>query len=974
MVQRTGRTGRSRNGRVVCLVSKGQEEDRLHRSEVATKTLWNALKNPTCKAFKLTKNTPLLPEQPVLKRENMNVVKEYRLSQIGGHSQRQKKTSTSISRLDDSNSWILNDVEEMSRFQEFGQCTLNSKVYKEAIKAWQNVLPTTKTALKERPIRALGQGPLSAVLREIETSTIVAVDMNIDISITNESTLDRASRNLLPSFSVNKDDAFVATRGEPPRVNAASGSYDDESDEAPMTVFSPDDNYADSHVEIDQFEVHAVPHCSEANFSDFENIFGPVTASSAVNLPNDANAIIFGAESANEMVEPPGEYSFKSHIFDNGGEFSVGSFVDANRDITIELDSPRATDNDILQDVPILEEATERSHSPNFMHANDLECKEMSTNGENEGDTLASNSPKATCSEKDSELTNEIKVRQASSVNDAGRDVSIQDIASHNVEETSVSIIELLDDESESAHSVCFDLPTQDSSSSSSSSSAAEDSDVETSEPQSKDTFSSNTNEEMHKEPESRNVDPGDHKDESNAALLSSSSSKPQKEPDTEQAPDSVTPNRLNLQQKVKMVENSLSTVFISNASGSSQSNLLAALPTTANPVPHEDKGRQNIDLENNTNGTITVALSTSNSTAGKESDMLQTPATEAPSRLKLRQKVRCIETIHKLGDDDEDKDDTPIFHRSRAAKTRSDLFLSQFPTSPSAHFSQSSHTPHKKRALEENTSELFDTPSSEQLKDTPLKDTPLKDTPLKDTPLKDTPTSEFSPSEKQKRVEILAKRRKKNKDVSKFFDIEAEASGSEDDEDGEDAGLSQDSFINDSSQLDFTQDILDTLECDKSQVSNSSGTLALHRRMMKEQNETFATPILARNRNRSTQLSLPSSEKNLGKMHFIRSVIEHHRQGGNANEIESEYHAIMKEAATSKSQESSVGSQPTSSPQMTDARSIREESQPPSHPAQRPPIMASATKKTSLTAEQLVRIENNRKRALILRQKKLKK
>lgn len=40
------------------------------------------------------------------------------------------------------------------------------------------------------------------------------------------------------------------------------------------------------------------------------------------------------------------------------------------------------------------------------------------------------------------------------------------------------------------------------------------------------------------------------------------------------------------------------------------------------------------------------------------------------------------------------------------------------------------------------------------------------------------------------------------------------------------------------------------------------------------------------------------SSQKGLGNLHFVRSVLEHHRQGGRAEEIEAFYHQIAIEEA----------------------------------------------------------------------------
>ena len=64
MVQRIGRTGRHRDGRVVCLVTKGEEQRKLDKSDSATKMLWRALKKSS--HFPLAQNIPLTPFHPQL--------------------------------------------------------------------------------------------------------------------------------------------------------------------------------------------------------------------------------------------------------------------------------------------------------------------------------------------------------------------------------------------------------------------------------------------------------------------------------------------------------------------------------------------------------------------------------------------------------------------------------------------------------------------------------------------------------------------------------------------------------------------------------------------------------------------------------------------------------------------------------------------------------------------------------------------
>ena len=44
--------------------------------------------------------------------------------------------------------------------------------------------------------------------------------------------------------------------------------------------------------------------------------------------------------------------------------------------------------------------------------------------------------------------------------------------------------------------------------------------------------------------------------------------------------------------------------------------------------------------------------------------------------------------------------------------------------------------------------------------------------------------------------------------------------------------------------------------------------------------------------------------KNSLGKMHFVRSVLEHHKNGGDADEIERAYQQLEKEAAENDSDE----------------------------------------------------------------------
>ena len=153
----------------------------------------------------------------------------------------------------------------------------------------------------------------------------------------------------------------------------------------------------------------------------------------------------------------------------------------------------------------------------------------------------------------------------------------------------------------------------------------------------------------------------------------------------------------------------------------------------------------------------------------------------------------------------------------------------------------------------------------------------------------------------------------------NKFLDIEAVAESDNDDEERnyEECDTSVGSFINDTSQLGYTPNQLDKIELHDSSASPEvfSGIEegALHRKFdnQKMSTEQFTTPMFHRSRLRGrantihkgtnssgieSMSSIPSSDQALGKMTFIKSVIEHHQCGGRASQIENEYHSILKD------------------------------------------------------------------------------
>jgi ERCC4-related helicase len=115
MIQRVGRTGRKRDGRVVCLVSEGQEQKDMAKSKNNERSLQRALRKPD--NFKLRPNRIMFPQPPALLKKDMIVTGKLQLSQVGGHAEpaeRKKKEAEIVV------SWKLSDQKENIRFQTFG--------------------------------------------------------------------------------------------------------------------------------------------------------------------------------------------------------------------------------------------------------------------------------------------------------------------------------------------------------------------------------------------------------------------------------------------------------------------------------------------------------------------------------------------------------------------------------------------------------------------------------------------------------------------------------------------------------------------------------------------------------------------------------------------------------------------------------------------------------------------------------------
>eukprot|EP00984_Skeletonema_dohrnii_P038605 scaffold42047_cov155-Skeletonema_dohrnii-CCMP3373.AAC.1 len=316
--------------------------------------------------------------------------------------------------------------------------------------------------------------------------------------------------------------------------------------------------------------------------------------------------------------------------------------------------------------------------------------------------------------------------------------------------------------------------------------------------------------------------------------------------------------------------------------------------------------------------------------------------------------------------------------------------------------------TPVVQRRIPERKSRM----SMDSLTDTPIQQLPER---KRLRPTNNVPKDMSKPSEKLSKQDRL-KQRIQEKYRCKFLDTEAANDDLDSgDEEEESDGMSNDGFINDTSQLGYSQDDLDLLNESVENCDNEESD-TLHRQLNHQQsvNTQFKTPIFNRRmqlpRSEQSQTSLPPSQRGLGNMNFIRSVIDHCRQGGDSDEIETEYHRLVGESSQDQDQDMSMSQidddakvhsqprvqqaevpvpqqQPAPAKAMATTNIKRNNSirvglgsqhtrksvaiEPHAHASKQSTTVAK--KATQLTAEQKAMIEAKRQAALRLRQQKQK-
>jgi Fanconi anemia group M protein len=168
MIQRTGRTGRKRDGRVVFLISEGAEHDRYRASKAAEKTLYRALKRSN--AFTLLPNHPILfPNVPTKQNMNMQPTASFRLSQVGGHvKSRLGNGDATVSSKREQPKWRVTSSQEFEREELLGDIQEFPEQHDGFPSSLGRILLRGRLLGKSLSSNRIQVGRMTQALREIE--------------------------------------------------------------------------------------------------------------------------------------------------------------------------------------------------------------------------------------------------------------------------------------------------------------------------------------------------------------------------------------------------------------------------------------------------------------------------------------------------------------------------------------------------------------------------------------------------------------------------------------------------------------------------------------------------------------------------------------------------------------------------------------------------------------------------------------
>jgi superfamily II DNA/RNA helicase len=171
MIQRIGRTGRKRDGKVVCLVLEGAEENTMRKSHQSERTLAHALRKPD--SFKNAPNFLMFPNPPELKQMDMAVFQNFRVSQVEGHDKAKQAKRRRSSGEKSRGSIRLSEEDEIRRLQTLGQfANLYLELTLHIVSTVRRRLLTARNMMLVNAIKAKNRyvGKKTALLHQIESA------------------------------------------------------------------------------------------------------------------------------------------------------------------------------------------------------------------------------------------------------------------------------------------------------------------------------------------------------------------------------------------------------------------------------------------------------------------------------------------------------------------------------------------------------------------------------------------------------------------------------------------------------------------------------------------------------------------------------------------------------------------------------------------------------------------------------------
>eukprot|EP00986_Skeletonema_menzelii_P018968 scaffold27039_cov150-Skeletonema_menzelii.AAC.1 len=1092
-IQRTGRTGRKRNGRVIFLVSEGQEERSYRDSVTNSKKIARALKDPS--VFKLCQNSPMFPDEPALLRQKM-VVDDFHMSQVGGHTPKvrgrgkagrsSKRNGDKIAAADDS--WRLDQDQQKERMSLFGNLPYSSHSKYES----ETMLGDFPISLRKKYLKArrglqqsknTGRGRTSTILASMEKLYRWPAKRNESSATPRTSPFDYSDDDMNSVGNANHSVTFD--------VDSDCGFAEDHcnGNEPSDRIIASDDDHQNGCNEVSP----------ESNTNDLGAIFGTMSVKHSDCLDSQQLATLFDSDDHihcsvrapppfgdlqyNESSDFSDESSYLSSQSSKQSQLSVNAMNDdelcaffdnsplptaSQRKPAVEMrqgsigeecDGDNSVDNEVGDEVDFNDDVDDSRVSSDV---------EVEPREEKESDCKSKNTPKASFednAELDSSVLNE-KAQNTSkhTVGNEGGSIGISNLSSNVGNNKDESLFEfkqrvcdhidpeILDSIGGNLSPIvplsqvaAFRLPTPPPSSSD-----EDDEDVSYD--------CSDANDDVEAEGNVLSVANGQDLTITNSSL-ELRSSPPLEIDDGREHSTEFEQNqyfgKIDVQEeygcKDKIDPLQLPTQYSSSSDDDDESESESTYEAVAHMQvlePYDVAPAAASEIKNNNQFVRSEQKYAIGTKIAKEfkdpmSGKLRMYRGEIIAFYSQDNQEKLYNVVFEDGDCEDMEEGEIESHLASIDPPTEEIAATQAQQHPRSQMSPDdlTDTPVKanvrapagailRMSLDNSLDSLIDTPvvqrmpaqhsrmSLDSLTDTPvvqrraperksrmsmdsLTDTPIQQMPERKRlrPTNDVPKAMSKPSEKLSRQDRL-KQRIEEKYRCKFLDTEAanDDSDSGDEEEEDDDDMSNDGFINDTSQLGYSQDDLDRLnesveDCDLEESD------VLHRQLNHQQsvNNQFKTPVFNRRMQLSTseqsQTSLPPSQRGLGNMNFIRSVIDHCRKGGDSDEIEAEYHRLVGESSQDM---------PMS---QTDERSLVQQAEAEVRQKQPPPMAsntisnnnpirvglgsqqvrkcgamepatfkqnATVEKKTQgLTAEQKAMIEAKRQAALRLRQQK---